>query len=202
MLSYKSNILSCNRQTFFILVLYFVVWKRKSSGFRFYTPYGVKEDGKMFERLKRAFGRRKSQATLAVASASVTVPPVETVPQGLTAEDEIVSALANASHLPTESLDQEANEAIDRIASLLADEPPKLKRGNPGGQEFTVRLTYNQNEWIQNTYANYVDSHSFAPFQRVMQVFVESYIRAVEERVNPPAAEISQTEYDATATEA
>lgn len=156
----------------------------------------------MFERLKSVFGKRKNHATLAVASTSVTVPPVESVPQGLTGEDEIVSALANASHLPSESLDQEATEAIDRIASLLADEPPKLKRGNPGGQEFTVRLTYNQNEWIQNTYANYVDTHSFAPFQRVMQVFVESYIRAVEERVNPPAAEITQTEYDASATEA
>ena len=156
----------------------------------------------MFERLRSAFGRKKNRATPAAAAPSVAVPVVESTPQGLTAEDEIVNALASASQLPSDTIDQETNEAIERIASLLAEEPPKLKRGNPGGQEYTVKLTYNQNEWINHAYEGYVSTHSFAPFQRVMQVFVESYISAVEQRVNTPAAEITQTEYETTTSEA
>lgn len=161
----------------------------------------AKEDGKMFERLRRAFGRRKNIA-VATSAAGTGVPVVESEPAGLTAEDQIVSALASASQLPSESLDHEASEAIDRIAALLAEEPPRLKRGNPGGQEFVVKLTYNQNEWIQNTYANYVKTHTFAPFQRVMQVFVESYISAVEERVGPSSAEVAQSEHETASSEA
>ena len=156
----------------------------------------------MFERLRSAFGRKKNRATPAAAAPGVAVPVVESAPQGLTAEDEIVNALASASQLPSDTIDQETNEAIERIASLLAEEPPKLKRGNPGGQEYTVKLTYNQNEWINHAYEGYVSTHSFAPFQRVMQVFVESYISAVEQRVNTPAAEIAQTEYETTTSEA
>ncbi len=163
---------------------------------------GAGEDGKMFDRLRSVFGRKKNHATPTAAATSVAVPIVESEPQGLTAEDEIVNALASASQLPSDSIDRETNEAIERIASLLAEEPPKLKRGNPGGQEYTVRLTYNQKEWIDHAYEGYVSSHSFAPFQRVMQAFVENYIRAVEERVTPPASEITQTEYESASTEA
>ena len=156
----------------------------------------------MFERLKSVFVRRKNHAVPAAAAAAATVPVVEPAPQGFTAEDEIVSALASASQLPSERLDNEANDAIERIAALLAEEPPKLKRGNPGGQEYTVRLTFSQKEWVDNTYEGYIHTHSFAPFQRVMQVFVENYIKSVEERVNPPTTEITQTEYETASSEA
>lgn len=155
----------------------------------------------MFRRLKSAFGKNRNEEP-AAAGDSTSVPIVESSPQGLTAEEEIVNALSNASDLPSVSIDNETSEAIERIAALLAEEPPKLKRGNPGGQEFAVKLTYNQNEWIKNTYTGYAKTHSLAPFQRVMQVFVESYIRSVEERVNPPAAEASTTEYESSTSEA
>ncbi len=158
--------------------------------------------GKMFGRLRSVFGRRKSHAAVAATTATVSEPYAGTRPQGLTAEDEIVSALASASQLPSETIDQETSDAIQRIATLLAEEPPKLKRGNPGGQEFTVKLTYNQKEWINGAYEDYVNTYSLAPFQRVMQVFVEKYISSVEERVNQPAVEITQTEFDTTASEA
>lgn len=147
--------------------------------------------GQMFERLKNFFGRR-NHSGVAEVSTSVVVPQVQpdTQPQGLATEDEIVSALAYASQSQTEqsALDSETERAVSEIATELVANPPSLKRGNPGGQELVVRITYNQKEWIENTYPGYARTHGLPPFQRVAQVFVERYIRAVEERVNPPAA--------------
>ncbi|MBX8631969.1 MAG: hypothetical protein KIY12_00890 [Thermoplasmata archaeon] len=142
----------------------------------------------MFDRLKRAFGRRKSSAVAAASVNSAVVPepsPAET----LAAEEAVITALASAAELPSQRIEAEANETLDKIAALLANEPPKLKRGSPGGQEYVVRLTYNQKEWIESTYPSYAKEHGFAPFQRVVQAFVEKYMQSVEEIVNTAQSE-------------
>jgi hypothetical protein len=156
----------------------------------------------MFDRLKRAFGRRKGNAAAASVSAEGSVAGPLTPEETLAAEEAVVTALASAAELPSQRIEAEANDTLNRIAALLANEPPKLKRGSPGGQEFVVKLTYNQKEWIENTYPGYVKAHAFAPFQRVMQAFVEKYIQSVEEIANPVHQESAGTYQEAAGQEA
>ncbi|MBX8633258.1 MAG: hypothetical protein M1422_01070 [Candidatus Thermoplasmatota archaeon] len=169
-------------------------------------PYSVKqneeEDGKMFDRLKRAFGRRKGNVTAAAVSAESSVVTSPTPEETLAAEEAVVTALASAAELPSQRIEAEANDTLNKIAALLANEPPKLKRGSPGGQEFVVKLTYNQKEWIENTYPGYVKTHEFAPFQRVMQSFVEKYIQSVEDIANPVHQESAGNYQETAAQEA
>lgn len=145
----------------------------------------------MFEKLKSVFGRKKKNSAVAAESqpAPLPLPKASETPKGLTADEDIVAALAAAVALPpAPEVQSEAGTAgeneADAIARLLAEEPPRLKRGNPGGQEYVVRVTYNQKEWIESTYPTYVSEYRFAPYGRVMQVFVEKYMQYVEERVH------------------
>jgi len=156
----------------------------------------------MFERLKNFF-RRNSHTGVTEITTSVVVPQVQpnVQPQGLTAEDEIVNALALASQNENE-MDVESERTVGEIAAEFVSNPPALKRGNPGGQEYVVRITYNQKEWIEKTYPGYARLYSLPPFQRVVQAFVEKYIRAVEERVNPSTAAITPAGYESVGEEA
>ena len=156
----------------------------------------------MFERLKSVFGRRTKNSIADIPAESFAAPAAESPEQILAAEEEIVSALANAASLPSESIEAQADETLERIATLLANEPPKLKRGNPGGQEYVVKLTYNQKEWIEHTYPNYVKTNSLAPFQRVLQAFVEKYIQSVDNVVNPVQTEAESEFREAAGQEA
>ena len=156
----------------------------------------------MFERLKSVFGRRTKNSVADATVADAAVPVASTPEQILAAEEEIVRELASAASLPSESIEAQTDETLERIASLLANEPPKLKRGSPGGQEYVVKLTYNQKEWIEHTYPNYVKSNSLAPFQRVLQAFVEKYIQSVDSVVNSVATEIETGFQESTGQEA
>ncbi len=148
------------------------------------------------------FGRRKKDIAVGVAAESAAVPNASTPEQILAAEEEIVRELASAASLPSESIEAQTDETLERIASLLANEPPKLKRGNPGGQEYVVKLTYNQKEWIEHTYPTYVKSNALAPFQRVLQAFVEKYIQSVDSVVNSAVTESVTGFQEETAQEA